>query len=453
MFIRKNNSIQSNKRSLKSLLILLLLFINNFQALSSSYYVNNNNGSDTNAGSENFPWETLKPLKNLHFYPGDHIFFARGSNFTGGFIVSDSGNENLPIIFTAYGKGAAPKFTNPDYSILNGNVFQIKGSYIIIDGLHFHDGTQSISDKFEVVLRVGDVYVAKGADHIVIRNCEVRNSPIGFNLNGQFAMVTHNHLHDCNRFLADTSWGPIAIMISNANNEISYNRITNYIAIGGPYGADGGALEIFTINNLDTIRNINIHHNYSYGNLGFLEVGVAKNGIHVAYNISNDYQQFVILFEGGKSVFENNTILRVLPKITITDVVFTFKESGNIIRNNIFVLNFKRQALSANGTEVRGRNNYAGQKRQNNIYFSIDGTQQDPCGLPLSEGEMVVNPGFVDFAKQDYHLRPGSPAIDAGVDSGSDMDFDGKKVPMGKTRDIGAFEYIKTTLNTDYDNN
>ena len=426
------------------LLIFLFIIINNLQVFSSSYYINSNNGSDTNVGSENFPWKTLNPLKKLHFYPGDHVFFARGSNFTGGFIVNDSGKENLPITFTAYGTGAAPKFTNPDYSILNGNIFQIKGSYIIIDGFHFHDGAQSISDKFENVLHVGNVYVTKGADHVIIRKCEVENSPIGFNLNGQFAMVTGNHLHDCNRFLAGSSWGPIAIMISNANNEISYNRITNYIAKGGPYNADGGALEIFTINKQDTIRNINIHHNYSYGNLGFLEVGVAKDRIRVAYNISNDYQQFVILFEGDGSVFENNTILRVLPKITITDVVFTFKENGNIIRNNIFVLNSKRQALSANGTEVWGRNNYAGQKRQNNIYFSIDGTQEDPCGLPLSEGEMIVNPGFVDFTRQDYHLKQGSPAIDAGTDNSSATDFDGNKVPMGKARDIGAFEYIKT---------
>lgn len=79
--------------------------------------------------------------------------------------------------------------------------------------------------------------------------------------------------------------------------------------------------------------------------------------------------------------------------------------------------------------------------RHNNIYFSADGTQADPCGLPLGEGEKIADPGFVDYAKADYHLRRDSPAIDAGFNSNSATDFDGKKVPLGKARDIGAFEF------------
>jgi hypothetical protein len=90
---------------------------------------------------------------------------------------------------------------------------------------------------------------------------------------------------------------------------------------------------------------------------------------------------------------------------------------------------------------VYKKGDYAGQKHHNNLYFSIDGTQPGPCGLPLGEGDRVADPGFADFAKQDYRLRPDSPAIDAGFNSGSATDFDGKKVPMGKARDIGAFEF------------
>src|SRR5665648_159416 len=89
----KNNSIQSGKRSLQSLLILLLLFINNFQALSSSYYVNSNNGSDINTGSENSAWKTLKPLNSMLFKPGDQVLFACTSNFTGGFTINGTGSD------------------------------------------------------------------------------------------------------------------------------------------------------------------------------------------------------------------------------------------------------------------------------------------------------------------------------------------------------------------------
>ena len=157
--------------------------------------------------------------------------------------------------------------------------------------------------------------------------------------------------------------------------------------------------------------------------------------------MSNDYQQFVLFWEGTNSVVENNTVLRVLPKNSVTDVVFSFKYPGNIIRNNVFVVNSKRQVFSDNGTQVYKMGDYAGQKRHNNIYFSVDGTQPDPCGLPLGEGEKIADPGFVDYEKRDYHLKPGSPAIDAGFNSRSAIDLDRKKVPRGKARDIGAFEF------------
>jgi hypothetical protein len=38
-------------------------------------------------------------------------------------------------------------------------------------------------------------------------------------------------------------------------------------------------------------------------------------------------------------------------------------------------------------------------------------------------------------------LQPDSPAIDAGDVSDSATDFDGNPVPVGKTADMGAFEF------------
>lgn len=429
---------------LRSILgLILAVFSIALPAAGGSYYVDSNSpdASDSGPGTRELPWKSLAAVGRHGFKPGDAVHFARGSVYTGGFVVKDAGTAAQPIVFTSYGNGAAPSFTNPRFSVLNGNVIQVKGSHVVIDGFFFHDGAQSATTKTEDVLRVGDVYVFKGADHAVIKNCEFRNSPIGIHLNSQFSLVTRNHLHDCNRPLAGTNWGPIAIMISNANNEISYNRITNYISTGGNYGADGGALEIDPRIYGDTVRNIKIHHNYSQGNQGFLEVAQAEGSIVLAYNISNDYQQFVILYEGSKCVFENNTVLRVLPKNSITDVVFTFKESGNIIRNNIFAVNSGRKVFSTNGTEVWGRSNYEGQKHYNNVYFSVDESQPDPCGLALGPGEKIADPRFVDFAKRNLHLRADSPAIDAGAEAGPAADFDGTQVPQGKAPDIGAYEF------------
>jgi hypothetical protein len=49
-------------------------------------------------------------------------------------------------------------------------------------------------------------------------------------------------------------------------------------------------------------------------------------------------------------------------------------------------------------------------------------------------------PAFVE-AGSDFHLRPGSPAIDSGASIPLLTDFDGVSRPQGKAIDIGAFEY------------
>jgi hypothetical protein len=239
-----------------------------------SHYVNSSdpNADDSGPGTKQRPWKSLAAVNAHTFLPGDFICFARGSSYTGGLVIKDSGAPGRPITFTNCGTGAAPSFANPDFNVLNGNAIQIKGSYIIVDGFCVNDGPEASSGGTGTVLRSGAVFIEKGGDHNIIRNSEVKNSPIGVNVQGEYSVITRNHLHDCTRFLRAPGWGPIAVLIGNANTEISYNRIANYVATGGRYGADGGALEIDPrLYNLQ-VHDINIHHNYSYGNEGFLEI-------------------------------------------------------------------------------------------------------------------------------------------------------------------------------------
>ncbi len=55
---------------------------------------------------------------------------------------------------------------------------------------------------------------------------------------------------------------------------------------------------------------------------------------------------------------------------------------------------------------------------------------------------IVADPLFVDPEHGDYHLRAGSPCINAGIVTNGKVDFTGLSAYKGKRHDIGAFEYV-----------
>ena len=433
---------------LKGFLISVALLFISLCAFSKAYYFVSNFGSDKKTGSQQEPWKTLKRINSIKLKPGDSVIFARGANFKGGFIINTSGTSYKPITFCCYGAGAAPMFQNINYSDINGNVINVQGSYIIIDGLHFLNTanytkriTNELNKKAEDknVLLIGAVYQGTGAHHLIVKNCEFYDCPIAVYINGKYNLITKNYFHDCNRFLCEPGWGPIAIFVGNANNEISYNKCINYKKEGGNFGADGGFIEFDSRYYGGPIHDVYIHHNYSEGNEGFLEITNSGKHLNISYNVSDDFQQFVFFWAGDSSRVENNTVIRTKPANSKVNVVFTFKNSGYIIRNNIFVMANGLKVFAGGAYDARNFN----QLHENNIYYMSDHSTADPVGQSLGKGEMIKRPFFVDFKNNDFHLLPNSPAIDCGQNLGYNQDFDNHPVPFGKKVDIGAFEFNK----------
>jgi hypothetical protein len=414
-------------------------------ANQTEYYFDYVNGSDENDGTKARPWKTLSKLEGLSLNPGDKVLFARGASFHGGVTIASSGTEDAPIVLTSYGdEGHRPKFTNSDPRHLNGNVFLIKGSHIIVDGLYFHNGPAA-APGMSGARKMGAVFIGSGAEHVIIRNCEVYDYPVGFQSYGTHILITKNSIHDCTGFLQYPGWGPIGIMVTASHHEISYNRISNYIATGGRWGSDGGAIEIDS-DGEHPREDIEIHHNVSVGNEGFLEItkGPAKGDprdVHIHHNISDDWQQFILFWGGRDCVVEHNTVLRRRPRNSNVHVVFTFPKDflENIrIRNNIFAVGEGLQVFG--GASPYSESDYD-QPRDHNLYYCLDGSVEDPCGLPLGPGDGLGDPRFVDLEALDLRLRPDSPAIDAAAVSGLPIDFDGKPRISGKAPDKGAFEF------------
>ena len=444
----------------------LALILGPSPAHATNYYINSLVGDDANPGTSiAAPWKGFANLGTRGFQPGDSILFAKGTAYTGGFAFTSSGTAERPIVFASYsagadlirsvdrtklrdyfpryGAGRKPAFSNPDWSVLNGNVFQIAGSHIVVDGLYFHDNALPPGSDHtnKNVQKMGAVYLALGTSHNVVSNCEFANTPVGIKIKGTHNLITRNYLHDTYEPMAQ-SWGPIAIMIVSPYNEISYNRITNYGSYGGPYGSDGGVIELDGVDDAFDGRNIQIHHNVSIDNHGFLELaGRNVDSVTVAYNLSDDRNQFI----GGGSMknvlVHNNTVVRTREPNVDRYIFWTFAPEATqiTVRNNVFVI---AKDLSVFGpiTKPVGHQRVpiGEQIHDHNLYYSPG--NPNPIGIAPGRGDIVADPRFVDLPDRNFRLGPGSPGRDAGVALGYTTDLDGYPVPAGGGVDAGAYE-------------
>ena len=402
-----------------------------------AYCVDSNKGVDSNPGTTAQPWKTLRNLNDRAFQPGDTIYFARGSDFVGGVLFSSSGKRSSPITLTAYGSGPAPRFSNPDFSVLNGNAIQVSGSYIVIEELYFHHCAPPSGGRGGAQ-KVGAVFIKPEAHHVVVRNCEITKSPMTIHVYGQYNLITHNYIHDNDEWPRGVGWVAVGIMISNSNNEVSYNLITRCWQPSEGYGGgDGGAIEID--DRTYAKSNIYVHHNRTWANQGFLETvgGVTsiEDNVVVSYNVTDDYQSFILCGNCSNFRVENNTVIRVLNNGSWNGVFRIGRTFPASLRNNIFVV--------ANASRVfEGRDTgTAMQMHDHNLFFSMDGSEEPQGrGVPLAQGEIVADPMFVDFGNRDLRLREGSPAIEAGINLGHSIDFENRPVPLGFAPDLGAYE-------------
>ena len=142
------------------------------------------------------------------------------------------------------------------------------------------------------------------------------------------------------------------------------------------------------------------------------------------------------------------------------------------ITNSVFDANSDQIAISfptpSNGTQFSTRvtnNTFVsgaiyceasafGHHFSNNIFYKLSGVTtgsfcfydynltSSTSGIPGTTNN-IGDPQFRDFANKDFHLKPGSPAIDAANPTTLiARDFDGTPRPQGLRSDIGAFEYV-----------
>ncbi len=391
----------------------------------NNYYVDSVSGSDANPGtSPAQPWRSLAQLQDTRFAPGSVVHFKRDSVWTGSLLIRDSGEQNNPIVFTAYGSGERPVLRNPGDADHRTKGVLIDADWVVVEGLLIRD-----------VFHAG-IHVLRNSEHNVIQDVEVTQAGFGVLIEGQYNLVTHNDIHDLhmvnNTLGGSDDYGAVGVSIENSFNEISYNHFVNCLASSYDYGKDGGAVEWWGV-----VDSIYLHHNWASGNDGFLEVGggSARNAV-VAYNVSVNNRRFAAFQLSGQFAsvvdnfrVDNNTIVETPGTEKGWDVFwFSSPPASNnlILRNNIIYADWFSTVA-----------NLPGFTHSQNMYYVRSGTL---LNFTLDPGEMIADPAFVGLAVQDFHLLASSPAINAGNDLGYSSDFEDKPVPVGQAPDLGAFE-------------
>lgn len=377
-------------------LILVVLLIP-IAARATDYYVSPT-GSDSNSGSQASPWLTINHANGV-VVAGDTVHVADGtynvSNsgtgyYTGGVATTVSGTASARIRYVSINKWGAKIVSsgytyNPSTGVSTGanDAWYNTGSYVDIVG-------------FDIT--------ADG--HIGILN------------DGSYVNELSNRIHDitapyaCNGFTGGSAGIDNANDISTASGS-SANGNWIYNLGDQTNRCESGAHGVYQAVPGGTIEN-----NLIYQVSGF--------GVHLYHQASN----VTVLF---------NTIFQGVGGIVVGASVGYIDDYTNV-SNNIFV-DHQTWGILENG--------YAGDHNtySNNVIYD------NPTNLSLQSGHSAT--GTVSAAEStlfvnwqsngsgNYHLKAGSPAIDAANPSYPvSTDFDGVSRPQGAGYDIGAYEYV-----------
>lgn len=393
------------------------------------------NGNDSNPGTISQPWRTIQHAVDS-VLSGDTIYVRSG--IYEGVRIEHSGTSSEYITLRSY-PAEAVIINSPGPSNVHNSIIEIE----TWDG----DGRVSywIIDGFEVTGANSYGIDLRGTYYIIIRNNKVHNN----NVTGIFTAFSYFTTIQKNESYSNGEHG---IYISNSSD---------YVTI---------------------LRNV-IHHNYSCGIHMNGDESMGGDGIITGVLVEEN-----IIYENGEgggsainmdgvtdSTVKNNLLYNNHASgISLYQIDGAVCSSGNWIMNNtVIVPSDGRWALSIPGPTCINNNVF------NNIFYNFHSWRGSiSIGTALLEGfksdynvvmdRFSVDDGatritlnqwrnygydihslisipsdlFVDYTNNNYHLKSGSPAVDAGyqlVDI--DKDLDNYIRPKGAGYDIGCYEY------------
>jgi parallel beta-helix repeat protein len=383
------------------------------------YYVSPT-GSDGNSGSQISPWANVEYAARKA-KPGDTIF-VRGGTYQEGevWLRAKFGHGGAPgklLTIKAY-PNEIPVFVN------SKRPFIIECDYIRIEGLHFRNG-KSIGAEGNTVQIVNNTFTGSGygwapvnigGTNILVEGnkCDINGNTVGTQGHCYYIGNGSNITIRNNTARGMTGYGIHVFDQRRSGDPPGFERLIKNVIIEGNMVSHSQQRSGIILAAYDhaRIEDVIVRNNVAFNNPGA--------GIYIPGIVSN-----VKIY--NNTVFGNGDIA--------LSIYGTTRDVTNVeIKNNIFDLT---NSKTPNACHVLNGNGNTSIVLQNNLYWP------KPVRLEkLSDSSPVIgDPRFVNPGERDFHLLPGSAAIDKGIPLGEvSHDKDGIKRPQGAAFDLGAFE-------------
>ena len=460
-----------------------------------------NGGDDAGPGTRDEPWATLQHAADTAG-PGSTVY-VRGGTYAQRMDVRVSGRPGRPVVFAAAPgervtldgsslevpdeQTAMIEIDSRRYLEIRG--FEITGYRSDVGG-HVPIGIllTGSSDHIRLVDNAvhdmgtsfqgrngGDAHgiavFGTSADHpieqVQIVDNELANLSLGSSealvVNGNVTgfLIRGNRVHDTNNIGIDVigfeGTAPDPTVDQARDGIVRGNEVWNVDSYGNPaYGRDRSADGIYVDGGRDVVIEGNVIHDVNIG----IEVasehgGRSARNVTVRNNVVYDSTAIGIAIGGydrrrgstEDSVIVNNTVVNT----DGVELLVQFDTANNLIANNVIVAGprhlFVENAYRENVANVL----------DHNLYYSVDGGSDGTWqwkGVEYGDFDRwsarsgndrhsaFADPAFVDPGADEFGLRAGSPAVDAGAFLAASGSIDQAGEPRAQAGgiDLGALE-------------
>jgi len=397
-------------------------------AQGRTYYVDPAGSDASGDGSEAHPWLTIQHAAD-QVAAGDTVLINPGI-YQGGITVDRGGTATDPITFRAHAQGVVVGGSGGERDAF----FITYADYVVVEGL-------TIRQADRAGMRVDH------ADHVTIRDCTFADNTTW----GVFTDFSDYLLIEGNEAYGSVEEHGIYVSNSGDYPTIRRNRVHDNYACGIHMNGDASMGGDGVISHGVVEANV-VYSNGLGGGAAINMDGVADTIVRNNLLYANHAGGIAVFQQDGAVGSRNNRLLNntiIMPE----DGRWAVNISQPGCVNNWVFNNIIYSYHNWRGCIVIPSAGLSGFQSDYNVVMDRFSADDDHSVITLSEWRtlgydlhsLIAEPAalLVNPSGQDYHLRAGSPAIDAGMAlSEVSEDLEGRARPWGAAFDIGAFEYV-----------